>query len=116
MVERASRPRLAEEPLAELLLAGDLRGNDLQRDLPPQADVLGAVHHAHPAATDDLFDLVAGDLSPEIAVGLRGRHRLSAPKAAEEADRVRTDGVQGVALLECDYRQPELPIAAPIRA
>ena len=64
VVERARRPRLAEEPLAELLLAGDLRGNDLQRDLPPQADVLGAVHHAHPAATDDLLDLVAGDLRP----------------------------------------------------
>ncbi len=44
MVEQRGQPGLTQELLAELLVGGELGAQQLERDLPVQARVLGQVH------------------------------------------------------------------------
>jgi hypothetical protein len=50
VVERGGDARLALEAVHRLLIARQLRRQDLDRDLPAEARVLGAIDDAHPAA------------------------------------------------------------------
>ena len=47
---------LAGEPLADVLLEGELGREDLDRDAALEPLVAGPVHHAHPAAADLALD------------------------------------------------------------
>ena len=49
---------LAQEARADLGAVGELRGQDLDRDHPLEAAVLGAIDDAHPPATDLAIELV----------------------------------------------------------
>ena len=60
VVDRGGQPRLAQEPLAEALVRGQLRGQQLQRHPALQAQVLGQVDDAHAAAAEQRLDPVAG--------------------------------------------------------
>ena len=40
------------------LVAGSIRGDQLQRDLSIERLVVGSIHDAHAATTDECFDLV----------------------------------------------------------
>ena len=62
MIQARGEPRLAEEALAESVVVGVTRSEDLQGNVPVEAGVVRAVHLAHPAAADQLLDPVAGDL------------------------------------------------------
>ena len=65
VVERRGGPRLAHEPLAEALVVCELLGQELQRDLVPEAGVLGAIDDAHPAAAEQRLDPVPGELGAD---------------------------------------------------
>ncbi len=69
VVDRGGQPRLAQEPLAEALVLGELGGEDLQRDQPLEREIVGAVDDSHPAAADQRLDSVAGKLAADPPVG-----------------------------------------------
>jgi hypothetical protein len=69
MVERRSRLRLAQEPIAEALVPRQVGDQELERDLAAEADVLRAVHGAHAAAPEQLLEPKAGDLASRPWVG-----------------------------------------------
>jgi hypothetical protein len=62
MLEGGGQPRLANEPLAEALVFGEIRGQDLERDPPFQAQVFGEIHDAHPTAAEHRLDPISGEL------------------------------------------------------
>ena len=64
----AASSRLAQEPLAERLVLGQLRREQLERDLPLQPQVLGQVDDAHPAPAEQRLDPVAGELGADPRV------------------------------------------------
>jgi hypothetical protein len=68
VVERGGEPRLADESLAEPLVLGQLRREDLQGHLPLEPVVFGEVDDAHPAATEGAHDPVAGDLGARLEI------------------------------------------------
>ena len=61
MVQRRERLRLALEATQPLLVLGEALGQDLDRDLTPQARVLGPVDLAHPPGPEGTEDLVVGE-------------------------------------------------------
>ena len=76
---------LASEPLADVLLEGELRRENLDRYPALQPLVAGAVDHAHAAATDLSLDGVCvaqrrGEPSRQRLV-VRGGHRRECPEA-----------------------------------
>ena len=73
VVNGGGGPRLADEPLAERPVAGNLGGQDLQRDPSVQPDVERAVDDGHAAPADLLIQPVAGDLRADPDVAERGR-------------------------------------------
>ncbi len=93
VVEPGGEPRLAQEALAEAVAVGELAGDHLQRHRPLEAEVGGAVDDPHPAAGEQLFDPVAGDLRadrefPHIRVISSDRARASgAPHGPREGRR-----------------------------
>ncbi len=58
VLDRCGEPRFAPEAGDVGLVAGQLRGEDLQGPRPVEGDVAGAIDDAHPAATDLLLDQV----------------------------------------------------------
>ena len=62
MIEARGNPRLAEKALAESLVVGVTRSEDLEGNVPVEAAVVRAVHLSHAAAADQLLDPVAADL------------------------------------------------------
>jgi hypothetical protein len=78
VVDRRGHPRLALEPLAEAGVARAVRGDQLDRDRPPQRQLRRAVHDAHAAAAGDRLDATAGDLGAWEQVG----HRVDCDAAA----------------------------------
>jgi hypothetical protein len=60
VIHRGGGPGLADEPLLELLVPGQHRIEDLERDLPVQLEVVRAVDDSHPAAADLLIEPVPG--------------------------------------------------------
>jgi hypothetical protein len=61
MLEAGRDPTLAGEPLPEPWVSGERRRDHLERDLPPECEVLSSVHDAHAAPAGDGADLVAAD-------------------------------------------------------
>ena len=73
LVQRGGDLRLAEEPLAEPLVARELRDGHLQRDLPP-VGIRGEIHGAPGALTDEPHDPETGD---DAAAGQGSGHGAS---------------------------------------
>ena len=61
MIERRHGARLAGEPFPELRVAGEIRGQDLQRQRAFEPCVARAVHLSHPARTDARDNDVGAD-------------------------------------------------------
>ena len=61
IVQRGRRTRLSVEPAERVRIPRDCLGEKLERDEPVQANVLGLVHHTHPATADSSDDAVVGD-------------------------------------------------------
>ena len=68
VLERGRQLGLGEEALAEARVPGQLRGDQLERDVALQARVVGAIDDAHPAATDERLDPVAEKRGPDPRV------------------------------------------------
>ena len=66
VLERHHELRLAREALAEALVPGQGRRHQLQRDRPLQAQVVGPVHDAHPAAAEQLLDPVSEEVAADV--------------------------------------------------
>ena len=62
VVKLRRRPRLAGKPLQRLGVVGQVFGNELQRDVPPQLQVLGFIDNAHTTAPKFPQDTVMGYL------------------------------------------------------
>src|SRR6185295_19921375 len=58
MIELPRRARLALEAAEAVLVLGERLGQDLDRDVPLQPGVPGAVDLAHPARAEERLDLV----------------------------------------------------------
>ncbi len=58
VVQRRRGPGLADEPGQAVLVAGRCGRQDLQRDPPAEADVLGEIHLTHPALAEEREDFV----------------------------------------------------------
>ena len=74
VVDRRGQPRLAQEPLAEAHVLGQLRREDLQRDVAVEREVVGAVDDAHPAAAEQRLQPVAGQLRAETRIHAHRAH------------------------------------------
>ena len=72
MLDRGRQPRLAQEALAERHVVGELRGEQLQRDVAVEREVVGAVDDAHAAAADQRLDPIAGELGADARVAEAG--------------------------------------------
>ncbi len=82
VVQHRRRPRLALEPRQSLGTFGQCLGQKLERHLPAQDQILGPVHHAHPATPELLEDLVVGDGGADHAVPV-----LTSRTILEDGDR-----------------------------
>ena len=71
MVERRRRPRLAREPIERAARLPDHVGQELERHLPPQLGVRGAIDDAHAAAAELLDDLVVRDAFADHGMSAR---------------------------------------------
>ncbi len=65
MLERCREPRLAQEALAERAVRGELRREQLQRDVAVEREIVRAVDDAHPTAPDDRLDPVPSELGAD---------------------------------------------------
>ncbi len=61
VVEAGGKPRLAQEAVAEGLVAGELAGDHLQRHRPVERQVGRPVDDPHPATRDQRVEPVAGE-------------------------------------------------------
>jgi hypothetical protein len=75
VVERGCELGLAQEPLPEPLVLGELRRQELEGDIALQARVMGAVDDAHATASDERLDPVAEELGADTLV-CGGGHSL----------------------------------------
>jgi hypothetical protein len=66
VVERRRELRLTLEAAPEVLVLRQLRDDQLQRDHPAQADLLGEIDDAHAAATELALDPVPRDLVADL--------------------------------------------------
>ena len=97
MLDARRGARLAQEPLADVVVVEQLRRDHLQRDDPLELELDRAVDHAHPAATDQRLDPVAGHHRagrelPHRALYIRtaSRHRaISGPVTLNRSAAVR---------------------------
>ena len=62
MIQARGEPRLTEKALAESVVVGVTRSEELEGNVPVEAAVVRAVHLSHAAAADQLLDPVAADL------------------------------------------------------
>ena len=99
MLERRGDLRLAEEAIAEPLVARKLRSEHLERDPPLERDLQRGVDGPHRAVPEHGFDAVAGDRSPGRQVGhcatdLRAgpRYRQDGREARRRRDVTRVHG------------------------
>ena len=76
VVQPRRGPRLAAEPLQRLAVLRHDAGQDLQRDPTAERDLLGLVHHAHPAAAHLADHPVIAHLTHRWS-GSRGRRIVS---------------------------------------
>ena len=66
MVDGGREPRLAQEALAERVVARELGSDELQRDRSVERELGRAVDDAHATAADDALDPVAGELGSDL--------------------------------------------------
>ncbi len=66
VVDGGREPRLAEEPLPERVVPGELGSDELQRDRPVERQLGRSVHDSHSTPSNDAFDPVAGELSSDL--------------------------------------------------
>ena len=85
VVDGGREARLAVETGAERLVLHELGSEHLQRDLAPEAQVLGPVHDTHAAAADDGLDAVARQLRADAQVS---RHLVAVIPARGRQSRV----------------------------
>ncbi len=91
--------RLAHEPLAELRVVGELRGDDLHRDAPSERELRRLVDDAHPAARGQPFETAAAeDVTDAGSVSDAHRRQESGQERARRA-RDSKDRPRGPALL-----------------
>ena len=88
MVERGGQPRLGQEPLAEALVVGQLRREQLQRHVAVEREIVGAVDDAHPAAAEQRLQPVAGELRADARSCVAVKFRL--PNDDDRAFRTNT--------------------------
>ena len=69
VVDRGCELGLFEKPLAEGLVLGKARSQELQRHLSLQPQILGQVDDAHASSAEQGLDPVAGKLGPKPGVG-----------------------------------------------
>ena len=94
VIDRRGESRLRQEARAEASILGQVRGQQLQRYLAPQTQVLGAVHHAHAAATEERLDAITPQMgsdagsrhgAPALLAGARPAYaRVSRAQAPEQ--------------------------------
>ena len=68
MLECCGQLGFTNESPSERLLAREVGAEDLDRDFPPQAEVLRQENDAHSAAPDQGFDPVPGEFLPHAEV------------------------------------------------
>ena len=61
MIQRRRCPCFSPEPFQRLRIAGEIVGQEFQRDEAPQLSVFCLVHHPHAAAAEFLDDSVVRD-------------------------------------------------------
>ncbi len=83
VVDGGCGPGFADEALPERIVDGQARGQDLQRDVPVQPEVEGAVDNRHPAAADLLLKPVPGYLRTDGE--LAGSQRIVLSHCASSA-------------------------------
>ena len=66
VVQCRGRPRLAPEAFEGVAVSGKILGEELQRHVPAESRVLGAVDDAHATASDLLHDAVVGESSANL--------------------------------------------------
>lgn len=69
MLERRRELRFRQEPLPEALVPGELRRDQLQRNVALQARVVGLVDNPHPAPAEERLDPIAEELRSDPRVG-----------------------------------------------
>jgi len=67
VIDRGCDLHLAAKPLKGLVVR-ELGPDELECDIPVQNEMPGAVHHAHPALAESLFDAMAVDHGPDPGV------------------------------------------------
>ena len=68
MVDRRGQLRLTKEALAERLVLGEARSEQLERNLPLEPQILGQVDDAHAAPAQQRLDPIAGKLGADPGV------------------------------------------------
>ena len=69
VLDRRRRPRLAQEPRAEVGIAGQGGRDELQRDDAVERQLRRPVHHAHAATAGESLDAVTGEHVTGMQVG-----------------------------------------------
>ena len=78
MLERGGDPALALEAGAELVVPGDARRDQLQRDPAIERQIGRPIHDAHAAAAGDGLDAMTGELRAHPELGCRSRGEATA--------------------------------------
>jgi hypothetical protein len=84
VVDRRGQLRLPQEPVAERRVLGEVRGEELERDPPLEAQVLGQVDDAHPAEAEQRLDPLAVELGADPPVVRHVHVRILAFGGLEE--------------------------------
>ena len=79
VVETRRQPGFALEAFAERLVVGELRRDEFERDRSLEAELGGAVDHAHPAARDECIDPVAPEHCARLKACIQTRHAPTVP-------------------------------------
>lgn len=74
MVQAGRDPRLAQEPLPERRVVGELGRDHLQRNSALQPEVIREIDDAHPTASEQLAHGVARDVDADQSLGPRVAH------------------------------------------
>ena len=88
MIERRGGPRFAAEPFDRGRVGVDRRGQELQRHLASERQILGEVDNAHPAAAKQRLDSVVSN----GVTGVQCDWQVMLPAPARRGGRTRQDG------------------------
>ena len=102
VVEPGGEARLAQEPLAEALVVGEVAGDHLERHRPVEGQVRRPVDDAHPAARDQRVDAVPAERGADC----RFRHAAVIPPSPGGGPLRRGEGARDAALRALAARLP----------